>query len=298
MKTVHVKELVTMSHVMVNGELVATFDTKGIALDLLSGLREQIRGNGGKLSGNLSSGYTGDADLVVTSGAYIVPRTLEIINLSNGRNVPDKEIAAWRILTDGVQNLLDVWEQATIGEIDHGLSWYFDAHADAVKLAKKHNASLMVVCHVIAALSPSMAWVKNVESADVTFQVARGELSWDTVSIPAYDGNRDKATEIAKTGDLSLLSGDKVNSFAANIFDPTSLCKVTIDRHAIQAWMGRYEGLALQVSTKAYGLIEADYRKAAAIVGVRPHEFQAVVWVAWRRLNGLKGDIVSMVGDE
>ena len=64
-------------------------------------------------------------------------------------------------------NIIKVFLQANEDEIQHGLSWYSIAKAEAYSIADTHELPLHIVIGVIAALSPTNKWELNLRNADV-----------------------------------------------------------------------------------------------------------------------------------
>jgi hypothetical protein len=106
--------------------------------------------------------------------------------------------------------------------------------------------------------------------------------------VTTYKSNLRKAIRILQ-GEVpeQVLSGPR--SFKTPIFFRNLLgdwSEPTIDSHAINAWHGRrIVGSRLtfprEVSTKRK--IRADYIRAAQSRDLTPAEFQATVWVTWKR---------------
>ncbi len=43
-------------------------------------------------------------------------------------------------------------------------------------------------------------------------------------------------------------------------------------------------------------MIANDFREAARVVGVKPHQVQAVIWLTWRRLHGVRQEVDPGLG--
>ncbi len=219
-------------------------------------------------------------------------------------------------MQDGVRCLLGLYAQATSSELRSGLNWYADAHNDCVKLARRYGLPLDLVVKVAAVLSPQVNWDSNIPCAEevIRYYLAGqyvpdirmwkrfgGELPlgpckdhyfgissdamFDHPAI-AYRTNQVKALWLLQGHDQDLiLQGPKVRAFIDNILHHDSSDAVTVDSHAIQAWFGNITPGTYGVPDKAYGIIVADYRQAAEVVGVSPLQFQAVVWLVKKRLQ-------------
>jgi len=218
-------------------------------------------------------------------------------------------------LNDGVANLLNVYAAATLSETRDGLDWYSSAHDEAQRIARLYSVPMDVVVKVACALSPRLSWERNMPAAEsvIRHYVAGGFVPSIT---PYVDGTmklqRTKATpagalviadnplvptiagptrvNVVKAlwilqGYQWVLRGKKVSSFCDNILNHATSNAVTVDSHAIQCWFGRMEEGTYAVPPTFYAVIEADYQRAAAIVGCTPLQFQAIVWVAKKRIT-------------
>jgi len=183
-----------------------------------------------------------------------------------------------------VDNLIAFYNLATSAERIEGLYWYNNARMSACDLSAKYKLPFPVCCGVIAILSPGMPWVKNVEYAELVIQMALAGFEPSDYKVATYGNNKTKAHKLVLTGDLSLVSGDKVSSFYENILDPMSQA-VTVDRHAIKAWLGFQGGGGVHIPPKLYPRVAEDYRKAAQTIGVTASGFQAVCWVVYKRMS-------------
>lgn len=219
----------------------------------------------------------------------------------------------------GVSNLLHLYAQATASELRAGHNWYADAHADAIKLSKLYGIDVETVIKVAAVLSPQMDWDNNMPAAESAIRYYLGDgyapplgaykkfggefnlqptyhyphlhaltedAMFENYTI-AYRANQIKAQWVLQGHD-GVIEGPKVNTFIDNITHYDSSDLVTVDSHAIQAWLGIMEPGTYSVPDKAYKLIEADYQRAAALVGVSPLQLQAVVWLVKKRITDSK----------
>ncbi len=89
----------------------------------------------------------------------------------------------------------------------------------------------------------------------------------------------------------TALNGPKVRSFYDNIVNPNESMDSTWDVHMQRAGsnnpaMKTSEGAKMVASAGAYQFLHDIMVKAAAKVGIMPHELQAAVWVQWRKERG------------
>lgn len=155
-----------------------------------------------------------------------------------------------------------------------GMDWYLAAHREAARLCP---GDVGMAAGVIAALSPQKSWPLNLAMARraVAERAARGHTR-------AQCAQADRI--LAGEYPLIVLGGLKTRSFYRCILDPTDPMEVCIDRHAVGVALGRYAGSGADALTRvgAYAKAQDAYREAAALVGIRPLEMQAVTWVQWR----------------
>jgi hypothetical protein len=191
-----------------------------------------------------------------------------------------------------VRRIVALFNRATPEERQEGMEWYAKANAFAKGLADHNGLTLRQTAGIVAALSPQVSWEVN---QTIALKAASGRR---------YTGqtgpNMSKASRIRNGEDPSEVlftsekSGQKVRAFFACIESPETTDAVCIDRHAYSLAEGlltnddRERSNALR-RKGVYATLEASYREAARILGVRPHEVQAVTWIVWRNL---KNDIL------
>lgn len=181
-----------------------------------------------------------------------------------------------------VDNILKVWQQAT-PEDKKELSWYHMAHTFCVGLAEKYGTTLEQAVAVLAVLSPRLKWDLNMRYAD---QYLR------TGDCPTFFSVKAKLARIMAGEGIEdvTVKGPKVISFYHCILDPDHTESVVIDRHAWAVARGSSEDYnnagPRDLDRKGgYEKIAGLYKEAATILGVRPHQVQAVTWVTWRRMK-------------
>lgn len=178
------------------------------------------------------------------------------------------------------RNLLDTLAGASPEAEAEGSAWYLAAHSIAADIADRHGLTLAQAAGVIAALSPQCGWAENVRLADQA--AADGEASGHTA-----DACRKADAILAGADPFEVLGGRKVRSFYANIVRPTTPGPVTVDRHAVDMLVGRRGAVEDRVLERigAYARCAAVIRSVARDLGMRPHDVQAVAWVAWRQVH-------------
>lgn len=177
--------------------------------------------------------------------------------------------------------IVSVVERATFDECREGLYWYRAAHAIALDVAARIGRDVEHGAGILAALSPSSPWERNVLDA---YAIAAEDGAH---RFTTYGANVEKAYRIAagESPDV-VLGGRKVRAFYQLILDPEQSGPVCIDRHALAVALGRplseEERSAFAKRAALYERFQTAYQRAAERIGTRPHECQATAWVVWR----------------
>lgn len=171
--------------------------------------------------------------------------------------------------------------RATPEQVNAGANWYWLAHAHACELAERYKLSVVKVSGIIAALSPNNKWERNLIDTGLFLETP----SIDT-KVCTYTANRVKALEIYNLQDeddavlftevTGILGGRKTKSFFANIYNPLSSMRVTVD-----LWMFRACGV--KNTAKNYLAIEQAIIELSINTGWMPHVIQAVIWSVIRQ---------------
>lgn len=192
-----------------------------------------------------------------------------------------------------VRNILKVYRQATVAEMESGIEWYARAKREAKRIATQFDVPLTTVVGVMAALSPNNRWERNkVDAFNLVSAYCEG-LDIDAFKVSTYHTMKHKAWSImqdALTTDsdiLARLNGQKIRSFYSNIL---GLDEVTVDGHALNIARGQRVGLtddATNIGKLLYRELQAAYVRAAKRAKVKPHEMQAITWTAWKRIHNI-----------
>ena len=189
-------------------------------------------------------------------------------------------------------NIIKVFLQANDAEIQHGLSWYSIAKAEAYAISDKHQLPLHIVIGVIAALSPTNKWELNLKNADDMCRIfVNGGYVEDT-KPSTYKTMRDKAWHILQSmphdlhGVVFILNGPKISDFSQCIagedicvIDGHAWCIANNDRRTMQE--------VPNIGKKLRSELQAAYSKAGKKHGLTAYQMQAVTWVTWRRIHGV-----------
>jgi hypothetical protein len=177
----------------------------------------------------------------------------------------------------GVQNIIQVYNQATPEEKDYWGKWYHNAKSDVEELARQFNLPFPVVAGIVAVLSPGNKWSMNLLA---TLKLLQGQTK-----INAYPRQVQRAQRILETGDTGLVSGPKVTVFFNSLMNPKLVEKdMVLDGHAINIWRGEkvsLKGLSSPNSKERAQMIQ-DYQTAAEQLGVPVQAVQAVTWYIWK----------------
>lgn len=170
-------------------------------------------------------------------------------------------------MTTLAEDNITAWlKRATPEQHSEGLKWYSKAHHWCRDLADESGIDFLRVVKILAALSPRTPWPRNLLDARACTLAIK---PWNYVTYPA---NVQKAQKI-RAGDVTVLSGPKVLSFAACIVDPTDKHSVCVDRHA-----ARVAGVMdiRTITAKKYNDIAAAYRQVASQQNLLPQQVQAI----------------------
>lgn len=190
---------------------------------------------------------------------------------------------------------------ATQADIASGLDWYRRASSLADRLSAAYGCSPTQAAGVIAALSPSNKWSRNCEDAENLISAWNMGFDPAIVKVCTYGAMRRKACLILAMIDptvddiATVLNGRKISAFFRCIAGYHG--SVCVDGHAYAIWAGQRIAttktpsigkLAYQQISHAYRLVA---RRSLAICGetLAPAQVQAVTWVTYRRIHGIKG---------
>ena len=197
-----------------------------------------------------------------------------------------------------VQNIIATYQMATTEEIKDGVTWYRKAYLDCRKIAIKHTVSTHIVVGVVSALSPNNKWERNIVNADELIGAYMNGDGMDNIKVSTYHTMKRKAWSIlvmmpTKDEVIPILNGQKITSFYQNIMGYDTC---TVDGHARNIYYAERESLTdpkTNIGKKEYAMIQQAYVEAGSMLKVngqplKAYEVQAVTWVSWRRIHGIK----------
>lgn len=155
---------------------------------------------------------------------------------------------------------------------EQGKTWYQYVNGIATAVG---NGDTLLGAAIIAALSPQISFKENIRLA---FEVMDGRR---TGHYSYLIKKAAQLIELASNGQLTeetakeTLRGPKISAFFENIYRPETSEAVTID-----VWMLRFlEPTFKHMTPKRYKAIETEFQKAAKVLGLKPHELQAICWI-------------------
>lgn len=169
--------------------------------------------------------------------------------------------------------------RVTPDKIDYrAISWY----TDSTKLIKElYGKNWQLFCNILAATSPRQSVKKNWKLSDSLLKAyldrdAKPEAWAKIISdlMPAHLINVIRALQGRP------IKGPKVSRFAANLLG--NLDVVTIDMWICKAYKLDQSRLTPNVYKRLANKIKADAKR----LGLKPANYQAVLWYCIRRLNG------------
>ena len=168
-------------------------------------------------------------------------------------------------------------------EYQQAVDWYSEAHDFAESLAVAYNVKLDKVAQVIAVLSPAVSWELNKKDANNLIAGFKQHIALD-VRVSTYGQNKAKAINVLTGAQVLQPSAMKTFAFYTNILTAGMNDNVTVDRHAYKALHNIKRGGAVAPTKKEYEELEAAYQLLAEENNLTPPQFQAVVWVAYKKM--------------
>ena len=197
---------------------------------------------------------------------------------------------------NGISAILGTYASAYPHEVSDGALWYSRAHKFCNKVAALTGKRPETVAAIVARISPRIRWQLNkvaaLEIASEKPSSACDDIFSDNVNraleISALDSQEAIALQVLPI--LPKYPRAKISRFYRNILAPSDSYAVTVDTWAAKIWIGEdIQAPTIRIDTKVSARIRADYRSAAALVGISPQALQAITWVAAHRIVNEKG---------
>ena len=207
-------------------------------------------------------------------------------------------------LSHNAREIVARFTLATSQEVQLGCDWYPSALKIAIRIATKYGIRVETVAGVIAALSPSNKWERNIYDAEALIKIWRAGATRDEVldkdnpiiRVCTYLTMKTKAWDILTTSDpvVDILKGVKTIEFFNCITNPL-LDDVCIDGHAYSVWLGERVTLhkVPNLQGKLRHTIKQDYRDATSFINEELDEqytaatIQAITWVTHKRIHNV-----------
>lgn len=162
----------------------------------------------------------------------------------------------------------ELYNGASQSDREVGSDWYRLARLECHRISVETGKSFGIVCAVVALLSPSNKWQRNLADA---YELCNGNFGHKCCT---YGTNKRKA--------ISMLTGDALYS---DVFNFKTSPKVTrffkllrsdTDDVCVDTWMFR------AFDTDDREEIERDIVQFAQEINVKPHVVQATIWCSVR----------------
>jgi hypothetical protein len=186
-----------------------------------------------------------------------------------------------------IDNLKVLWNQASTNEVLNGLSWYTVAHNHCESISYYYGLPVHTVTAIVSALSPRNKWNRNLKDCESVIMYGYA------ASVGTFNRNKEKAILLANNprnshqDNLDILTGLKTQAFCDNLAFPYQSNLITVDGHAYNAYKGTV-GVIKAISKQEYLDCTNAYRLLADKLNLRPLQLQAVIWLTYRRVNGIK----------
>ena len=190
------------------------------------------------------------------------------------------------------RNILKVFAQCTGDEVQHGLTWYSDALKECQDMADCHKLPLHIVVGVVAALSPTNRWERNLVDAHYMCKTFVDGGYVEDCAPCTYKTMRDKAWSILQTTPHDadavafILNGPKITDFFwcimgedVCVIDGHAWCIANRDRRTMQEVPSIGKRLRIE--------LQQAYSRAGKKHGMTAYQMQAATWVAWKRIHNV-----------
>jgi hypothetical protein len=178
------------------------------------------------------------------------------------------------------KNIASIARRATTKQWLAGSRWYEEAHDFCETLATYEQLPVASVAGCLAALSPQCSWPNNLRACLSMVKTRR-----TPAVVMCSKVNEGKAFSIVHEGlrPETVLGGNKVKSFYANILNARYSKAVTVDTHAARAAFGKHvltdKEVGYAFRSKGNAVIQQAYKNVAKRYKVLPCRLQATVWL-------------------
>jgi len=195
----------------------------------------------------------------------------------------------------GHKNILELWVNRSKEDHDEGLlaysryNWVMEAFADY------YGYTLQEATEVFVALSPNSDYHGNLRSLASVLDGHSKTLKPEQITVSTYNACKNRAISYLNgVSFLDTVKGPKISAFRHNILNPQSSDMVTVDGHMIHAWHGTKgtmkDAAAKMRGKKDYLEIADGLKLIAKSLQIAPCQLQAILWLARKRILGIKSD--------
>lgn len=188
--------------------------------------------------------------------------------------------------TKGYRNLAVLWTKADDMDRSDGYHAYERYNRLMKTIAAHYSVPTERVVAAFVALSPNSDYHGNLRSLVSMLEAGRQGLSYESAIVSTYNACRARAAlYLTGTPFLDHAKGLKTRAFYQNILVPYEAGPVTVDGHMYHAWAGTSGGMRdAKVTRKIYAQISHDMCRLASEMHLLPHQVQAILWFARKRL--------------
>lgn len=185
-----------------------------------------------------------------------------------------------------LKNLKSLWLEADEMDKSDGMQAYLRYHEVMKTIAAHYSVPLKAVIAAFVALSPNSDYHGNLRSLVSMLEARRQGFSYEDAIVSTYNACRARAAlYLTGTDFLDHAKGLKTRAFYQNILEPTKRGPVTVDGHMYHAWAGTTGGMRdAKVTRRVYAQISHEISRLAAESDVYPHQAQAILWFARKRI--------------
>ena len=193
-------------------------------------------------------------------------------------------------------NFSSLWDRASAHDLREGMLAYFRYRETLQTFADFYGFGLVPTVEVFAATSPNNDYHGNLRSTASVLHAVKHGIPPALVVVSCYQSCANRAYGYA-SGRVSFqdtVGGLKIRAFRHNLLYPDTSREVTVDGHMFAAWVGddsmtmKQAALLVGRSKDTYAEVAEDIRKLARKHGLIPHQVQSTLWIARKRLLGIK----------
>lgn len=176
-------------------------------------------------------------------------------------------------------------------DVSDGMKAYLRYHDLMAQIAayydQQHNLDGVVAA--FCALSPNNDYKGNLRSLVTMLYAMKAWGDPEMATVSTYKACRTRAAMYLRgVKFMSHAKGLKTRAFYQNISDPTMMEPVTVDGHMVLAYFGKtgtMKDAQKLLSVSVYREIAEAVRNMARDRGIIPHQMQAILWMARKRIQ-------------